>query len=231
MGTKVLVVDDEKNIREVISSYLKKAGYEALEAASGREALSQAAVHSPDFMVLDLMLPDITGEAVCREIRRFSAMPIIMLTAKAAENDKLQGLAIGADDYMVKPFSPRELVMRIKTIMRRTKNDALLAEYVSFNKGDLTIDRSRQEVCVRGESISLTPSEYKLLLVLAKYPQRIYTREQLVDMVLGYDFEGEPRIIDQHIKNLRHKMEANPKKPVYLVTAFGAGYKFTGERS
>lgn len=231
MKTKILVVDDEQKIREVISSYLQNQGYCALEARNGTEAIEIVNNERPDFMILDLMLPDMSGEEVCESIRRKFSIPILMLTAKVMEKDKIHGLSIGADDYMVKPFSPRELIMRVKTILRRTNDDLLLAERIAFNNKELVIDTANQEASFHGEIINLTPSEYKLLLVLARYPGRIYTREDLVEKVLGYDYEGETRIIDQHIKNLRHKIEANPKEPNYLITVYGIGYKFIGEKS
>ncbi|WP_026694446.1 response regulator transcription factor [Peribacillus kribbensis] len=226
----ILIVDDEPKIREVISSYLKREDYQIAEAQTGEDALSVIHNRFIDFIILDLMLPDMSGEEVCRRVRKVAATPILMLTAKVMEDDKIHGLSIGADDYMVKPFSPRELVMRVKTILRRTTPDLLLAESISFNNGALVINQSKQEVKADGNLLPLTPSEYKLLLVMAKYPERVYTRDELVDYVMGMDFDGDARIIDQHIKNLRHKMEANPKKPIYLVTVYGIGYKFSGER-
>lgn len=227
---KLLVVEDEKKIREVIASYFQREGFEIFEAESGSEALDLVNKSAFDCIILDLMLPDLSGEEVCKAIRRTSAAPIIMLTAKTQEGDRINGLAIGADDYVLKPFSPRELVMRVKTILRRSSDDSLLAETVSFNNEELVIYAGEQAVFVRGRKISMTPSEYKLLLVLVKYPKRVYTREELVEKVLGFDFEGEIRIIDQHIKNLRQKIEFNPKEPLYIETVFGVGYKFAGER-
>ncbi|WP_409300708.1 response regulator transcription factor [Peribacillus sp. SCS-155] len=228
---KILVVDDEKKIRDVICSYFQKEVFATMEAATGNEALHLIHDQNFDFIILDLMLPDITGEEICKEIRRRDSTPILMLTAKVNENDKLNGLAIGADDYMVKPFSPRELVMRVKTIMRRSSDEMLLAESISFNNTELTIDTAEQKVALKGQMVNLTPNEYKLLTVLAKYPKRTYSRGQLVEKVLGYNYNGDERVIDQHIKNLRHKIEENPKEPAYIVTVFGIGYKFMGERS
>ncbi|MBM7692454.1 DNA-binding response OmpR family regulator [Peribacillus deserti] len=226
----ILVVDDEYKIREVISSYLQNEGFLIKEAENGKDALEIIDKKSVDFIILDLMLPDMSGEEICLQIRRKFATPILMLTAKVRENDRIYGLTIGADDYMVKPFSPRELVMRVKTILRRSNPDQLLAETISFNQDELVIDQSYKEVRLKGKKIDLTPSEYKLLLVMARYPQRTYTRDELVFYVLGDDFVGDSRIIDQHIKNLRYKIKDNPKVPHYLETVYGMGYKFSGER-
>ncbi len=223
---RILIVDDEKKIRDVIASYLHKEGYETIEAQSGNEALETIQRTSIDFIVLDLMLPDRSGEEVCQMIRREESIPILMLTAKVKEDDKIQGLSLGADDYMIKPFSPRELVMRVKTILRRSYHDHLLADQISY--GDLTIDQSKQTIRFKGEAIPLTPNEFKLLVVLAKHPERTFTRDDLIEKVLGFDFEGDTRTIDQHIKNLRYKIEQNPKKPTYITTVYGVGYKFTG---
>ncbi|WP_409305742.1 response regulator transcription factor [Peribacillus sp. SCS-155] len=226
----LLVIDDEQKIRDVIRSYFQKEKFQTIGASTGKEAIALVERQHFDMIILDLMLPDIPGEEICMSIRRKSSTPILMLTAKVQENDKLHGLAIGADDYMVKPFSPRELVMRVKTILRRSSDEFLLADIISFNDGELTIDSAEQKVTVRGKKVNLTPNEYKLLLVLAKFPKRIYSEEQLVEKVLGYDFEGDERVIDQHVKNIRHKIEENPKDSVYIVTVFGTGYKFMGER-
>ncbi|WP_221569064.1 response regulator transcription factor [Alkalihalobacillus sp. TS-13] len=228
---RILIVDDEKKIRDVISSYLHKEGYVTVEADSGNEALKVLKATPIDFLILDLMLPDRSGEEVCRTIRQEHSLPILMLTAKVKEDDKIQGLSIGADDYMVKPFSPRELIMRVKTILRRANDDQLLAERISYNDGNLTIDQANHTVRFQGENLSLTPNEFKLLVVLAKHPGRIYTRNELIEKVLGFDFEGDTRTIDQHVKNLRYKIERNPKEPAYITTIYGIGYKFTGGRT
>jgi DNA-binding response OmpR family regulator len=204
---RILIVDDEEKIRDVISSYLQKEGFEILEAQTGREALEFTKSEALDFIILDLMLPDISGEEVCKILRQEQSVPILMLTAKVTENDMIHGLSIGADDYMVKPFSPRELVVRVKTILRRANEGQLLADTISYNNGELTIDNVQQVVKYQNKQISLTPIEYKLLVVLAKHPGRTYTREDLVEKVLGFDFEGDSRTIDQHIKNLRQKIE------------------------
>ncbi|WP_090792350.1 response regulator transcription factor [Paenibacillus sp. GP183] len=224
----ILVVDDEEKIRDVVTSYLMKEGFRVLEAAAGNEALHSLQNQSIDLVILDLMLPDMDGELVCQTIRQFNSVPILMLTAKASDNNRIKGLSIGADDYLTKPFDPREVVARVRAILRRTDDNHLLADRLTFNQGHLEIDSLKHTVFSHGEPISLTPSEYKLLLALAKYPQRHFSREELVDKVMGYEFDGDIRTIDQHIKNIRHKIELDPKKPQYIVTVYGSGYRFTG---
>ncbi|MCQ6559839.1 response regulator transcription factor [Paenibacillus mendelii] len=219
----ILVVDDEVKIRDVVVSYLKREGFRALEAAAGREALHMLQRQSVDLIILDLMLPDMDGELVCQRIRTINSVPILMLTAKASENNRIKGLSMGADDYLTKPFDPREVVARVRAILRRTDDGHLLADRLSFNQGHLEIDSLKHSVFCHGEMVSLTPNEYKLLLALAKYPQRQFTREELADKVMGYDFDGDIRTIDQHVKNIRHKIEQDPKNPRYIVTVYGSG--------
>lgn len=224
----ILIVDDEEKIREVVVSYLQSEGYHTVEAGTGNQALEWVRRGNIDLIILDLMLPDMSGENVCREIRQFSTVPVIMLTAKVSEDDRVQGLTIGADDYVVKPFSPRELTARVKAIMRRAQDDTLLAETISFQSDDLRIQPSKHEVYKKGDLVNLTPNEYKLLLIMARHPNRTFTREQLIEKVLGFDFEGDARSIDQHVKNLRQKIESDPKKPQYILTIFSVGYRFKG---
>ncbi|WP_261305481.1 response regulator transcription factor [Paenibacillus andongensis] len=224
----ILIVDDEEKIREVVVSYLQSEGYQTVEAGTGSKALELIRGGNVDLLILDLMLPDMSGEHVCRVIRQFSPVPVIMLTAKVSEDDRVQGLTLGADDYVMKPFSPRELTARVKAILRRTQDDTLLAEIISFQNDDLVIRPMKHEVYKSGNLISLTPNEYKLLLNLAHYPNRTFTREELIEKVLGFDFEGDTRSIDQHVKNLRQKIESDPKKPQYIGTVFSVGYRFTG---
>lgn len=224
----ILVVDDEEKIREVVVSYLERSGYKTLEAETGMEALETVRSTALDLVILDLMLPDVTGEEVCQHIRRLSSVPVLMLTAKVALEDRVRGLQLGADDYLVKPFSPREMVERVRAILRRSNEQALLAERISFDDGELVIDSLDNRVLKHEVPINLTPNEYKLLVVLARNPRRIFTREELIEKVLGFDFEGDVRTIDQHVKNVRHKIESDPKRPKYVVTVYGVGYKFTG---
>ena len=225
----ILIVDDEPNIREVLVSYLNKEHYLTLEAANGAEAFDFLREQSVDLVILDLMLPDMDGERICEKIRTFSPVPIIMLTAKVAQNSRIGGFAIGADDYIVKPFDPREVVARVKAVLRRGDDSKLLADVIVYHQGALAIHSMKHEVTCHGRVVNLTPSEYKLLL-LAKYPQRNFSREELVDRVLGYDFIGDIRIIDQHIKNLRQKIESDPRRPQYIITVYGFGYRFGGDR-
>lgn len=222
---KILVVEDEAKISEVVAAYLEKEGFNVKVTASGRDALELAAREKPDLVVLDLMLPDLSGQEVCGELRKSSDVPIIMLTALSSEEDKINGLAIGADDYLTKPFSPRELVARVRSVLRRTKGKSEpLSDVLSFD--DLVINIAKHEVIFKGEQKSLTPFEFKLLATLARYPGRVYTRFELINKVQGYDFEGYERTIDAHIKNLRQKIEPDPKNPRFIKTIFGVGYKF-----
>ncbi|QKG85280.1 response regulator transcription factor [Kroppenstedtia pulmonis] len=226
----ILIVDDEIKIREVLSSYLSHAGYNTLEAGTGRKALNIHREVRVDFIILDLMLPDLTGEEVCREIRRQSAVPILMLTAKVEERHRLEGLAIGADDYVIKPFSPREIVARVQAILRRSSDD-LLAERISFNDGDLIVDTRAKTVYKSGQPVHLTPIEYRLIHILARDPGRSFLREELVEKLFGFDYSGGERTIDQHVKNLRNKVENDPKNPTYFKTVFGFGYRFEGGKT
>jgi len=224
----ILVVDDEVKIRDVVVSYLHKEGFQTMEAGTGREALHLVQNQSIDFVILDLMLPDEDGERVCQTIRQMNSVPILMLTAKVSENSRIKGLSLGADDYLIKPFDPREVVARVRAVLRRTEDMQLLADRVRFNGGHLTIDSLKHHVYCNDELVNLTPSEYKLLLALAKYPQRHFTRDELIEKALGYDFDGDSRTIDQHVKNIRQKIERDPKDPQYIVTVYGSGYRFAG---
>ncbi len=223
---KIVVIDDEASVQEVVRGYLEKDGYLVYVAGNGREGLALAERAKPGLIVLDLMLPDVSGEEICREIRSRSDVPILMLTAKASENERVGGLALGADDYLTKPFSPRELVARVRAVLRRTQGtETPLVEVLSFDDGALEIDTVQHEVRRDGEAVELTPNEYRLLVTLARYPGRVYSRFELINHVQGYDFEGYERTIDAHVKNLRKKIEPNPKNPRYVETVFGVGYR------
>lgn len=224
----ILIVDDEAKIRDVIASYLLQEGYRTVEAGSGAEALAFVRAEPIDLIILDLMMPGMTGEEVCGEIRRMSAVPILILTAKVSDNSRIQGLSIGADDYLTKPFNPREVVARVRAILRRSDSRELLADRIAFYGGELVIDAVKQTVTCREQIVNLTPNEYKLLLTLARHPLRTFSREELIAKVFGYDYEGDERTIDQHVKNLRQKIEADPKHPQTILTVFGMGYKFAG---
>ncbi|HHV73479.1 MAG TPA: response regulator transcription factor [Thermoanaerobacterium sp.] len=226
---KILAIDDEEKILDVIKAYLEKEGYTVLTETNGANALNTFKTVSPDLVILDLMLPGMSGEEICRKIRALSKVPILMLTAKISEDDKVYGFTIGADDYLTKPFSPRELTMRVKAILRRTKNDLPLNDIFMFNDGDLVIDTRSYEVKKKGRIVNLTPNEYKLLTVMAQNPNKVFTRSELIEKAFGYDFDGFDRTIDAHIKNLRQKIEDDPKNPTYIKTVYGAGYKFGEE--
>jgi DNA-binding response OmpR family regulator len=228
---RILIVDDEVKIVEVIKSYLEKSNYETYEAYDGKQALTIYETKRPDLIILDLMLPDISGEEICERIRNTtSRVPIIMLTAKIEEEDVLKGLNIGADDYMSKPFSPRQLLARINAVLRRTSNEELLlANILSYNNGDLIIDFEKREVKKNGVPVKLTPSEYDILHVLIKHSQKTFSREELINIVLGMEFDGYDRTIDTHIKNLRKKIEVGNNGFKYVITIHGIGYKFGGE--
>ena len=223
---RVVVVDDEPSVQEVVRAYLEKDGYHVFVAGSGGEGLALAERIKPGLIVLDLMLPDRSGEDICREIRSRSDVPILMLTAKASEDERVEGLALGADDYLVKPFSPRELVARVRAILRRTQGtETPLVGTLSYDDGALAIDTIAHEVRRDGELVELTPNEYKLLVTLARYPGRVYSRFELINHVQGYECEGYERTIDAHVKNLRKKIEPDPKQPRYVETVFGTGYR------
>ena len=220
----VLVVDDERKIRDLVRSYLERDGYSVLVADSGQRALEAADRACPDLVVLDLMLPDLSGEEVARSIRSQSQVPIIMLTAKASEDDRVTGLNLGADDYLVKPFSPRELVARIEAVLRRAAGGTPVAAS-TFDGGRLAIDRESREVMLDGARVDLTRSEFDLLYALSSRPGRVYSRFELISKVQGYDYEGYERTIDAHVKNLRRKLGDDPRHPTYVLTVTGVGYK------
>ncbi len=226
---RILIVDDEEKITEVLKSYLEREGYQCVCAYNGKDALTQYQEYRPDLVILDLMLPDVSGEDVCRQIRCTSNTPVIMLTAKIEEESILNGLDIGADDYVTKPFSPKQLIARVNALLRRASPNKSWEKGLSFNHGDLVIDIEKLEVKKQGHHISLTPNEYDILLHLAKHPRKVFTREELIAFVLGADYEGYDRTIDTHIKNLRQKLETNSKEPQYILTVYGVGYKFGGE--
>ena len=225
MTRTVLVVEDEPKIRELVRSYLERERLEVLSTDSGAGAIALARTGRPDLVVLDLRLPDVPGEAVAREVRAFSSVPILMLTAKSAEEDRIRGLELGADDYMTKPFSPRELVLRVQAILRRTGGDTGTQESLSYGAGELVLDEERRRVTLRGQQVELTPTEWGLLTALARVPGRVYSRYELINRVRGYEFEGYERTVDSHVKNLRRKVERDPANPSIVQTVLGAGYR------
>ncbi|MEW9051793.1 MAG: response regulator transcription factor [Neobacillus sp.] len=226
---KILLVDDEKRIVEVLEAYLEREGYEIHSADNGIDALKKVKNIQPDLIVLDLMLPDISGEEVCRLVRKESEVPILMLTAKSAEDDRINGIVIGADDYLTKPFSPREVVVRVQAILRRVKKTEKV-EKLEFNHRKLVIDLIKKEVTVKGQDTILTPIEYKLLTNMALNPGRVYSRMDLLEKIQdeGVYYEGYERSVDTHIKNLRKKIELDSRQPTFILTVFGMGYKFGG---
>ncbi|URZ02349.1 response regulator transcription factor [Clostridium felsineum] len=224
---KILVVDDEEKILSVVKAYLEKEGFEVLTAKDGEEAIDIFEKEHIHLIILDLMLPKISGEKVCAKIRSVSAVPIIMLTAKIEEDNKIEGLSMGADDYVTKPFSNRELVSRVKALIRRTYRDNTpLAELLIINNGDLEIDVEKFIVKKIGENVNLTSNEFKILIVLLSKPGKVFSREELVNKAFGIDYDGFDRTIDTHIKNIRRKIEDDHRNPKYIVSVYGLGYKF-----
>ncbi len=224
MSKKILVVDDEKKLVTILKGYLEQAGYAVVTAYDGQQALIVFRHESPALVLLDLNLPQIDGLDVCRALRKESNVPVIMLTARVEETDRLIGLELGADDYIVKPFSPREVVARVRAVLRRSEGEPARAE--TFSAGDLTLDLGRHSARLKDRTLELTPTEFDLLTVMMQNPGRAFTRLQLLDQVQGEAFEGYERTIDAHIKNLRQKIERDPKTPRYILTVFGVGYKF-----
>ena len=223
---KIVVIDDEPSVQDVVRAYLEKAGYQVFVAGNGAEGLALAERLKPALIVLDLMLPDISGEEICSDIRGRSDVPILMLTAKASADERVAGLVSGADDYLVKPFSPRELVARVNAVLRRTQGiEAPLVAKASFDGGRLEIDSVEHVVKRDGMAVDLTPNEYKLLTRLARYPGRAYSRFELINRVQGDDFERDERTIDVHVKNLRKKIEPDAAHPRYIETVSGVGYR------
>jgi DNA-binding response OmpR family regulator len=227
---KVLVVEDEEKIMNVVKSFLESKGFFVLSADTGKKALEVFDKENISMVLLDLMLPELSGEEVCKQIRKKSRVPIIMLTAKSDEADMLVGLGIGADDYITKPFSLKALYARMEAVMRRSADDiGQLINKCSFNGGDLNVDFESRLIKKQSEEVKLTPNEYKILTTLIKYPNKVFTRDELIASAFGDEFEGYDRTIDSHIKNLRQKLEKDPRNPVYVKTIHGVGYKFGGE--
>ena len=224
---KVLIVEDEVKIARLVRDYLRQAGFDVVEATDGPSGLAMARSEKPDMIVLDLGLPGMDGLDVTRQLRASSSVPIIMLTARTEESDRIVGLELGADDYVDKPFSPKELVARIRAVMRRA--DATLGGGETVTAGDLSIDIPKRRVIVGNDVVELTTTEFDLLVTLVRQPGRIYTRAQLLDAMHGVSFESYERSIDAHIKNLRRKIEPDPKRPTRILTVYGVGYKYADE--
>jgi DNA-binding response OmpR family regulator len=226
---KILVVDDEPNIREVVSLYLRRDGHSVISAADGEEALRLYRQSQPDLVVLDLMLPKVSGLEVCRRIQADERVPVVMLTARGEEEDRIVGLGIGADDYVVKPFSPRELAARVEAVLRRVneaQTGASVDKLMDFD--DLRIDPNTREVTIRDTPVTLTAREFDLLHHMASHPRRVYTRDELMETVWGYAFAGDTSTVTVHMRRLREKIEPDPAHPRYLQTVWGVGYRFVG---
>jgi len=226
VNRKILVVDDDRKTVDLVRLYLEKDGYQVLPAYDGQQALELARHKLPDLLVLDLMLPKIDGLDLCRILRAETQVPIILLTARTTESDKLLGLDLGADDYVTKPFSPRELLARVRAVLRRATTETTPPEPSEVQYGDLSIHFPGREVRLRGQLVRLTPKEYRLLEILAKEPKRAFTRLELLERAFGFDYEGLERTVDVHLMNLRRKIEADPAQPRYVQTVYGIGYKF-----
>lgn len=224
MAATVLVVEDERRLRELVRSYLERAGYSVLSTESGAEAITLAAGAAPDLVVLDLRLPDVSGEVVAQELRATGPVPILMLTAKSGHEDRIRGLELGAADYVTKPFSPRELVLRVQAILRRGRV-APEEDIRTYGDGALVINEPKRSVSVHGAEVDLTPTEFGILLALASTPGRVYSRFELINRVRGYEFDGYERTVDSHVKNLRRKIEIDPAQPRIVLTVLGGGYR------
>ncbi len=224
MAQTVLIVDDEARIVKLVHDYLERAGFDVLAAHDGEMALQVARRDQPDLIVLDLMLPGVDGLDVCRRLRQESGVPIIMLTARVEEADRIVGLELGADDYVTKPFSPRELVARVRATLRRASGE--VGPATVLRSGEVELDTAALTATVAGQPVELTPTEFYLLATLARQPGRIFSREQLLEAVHGVAFEGYDRSIDSHVKNLRRKIEPDPRQPHYIQTVYGVGYRF-----
>ena len=222
---KILIVDDDTNIAELISLYLTKEGYETKKAAGGREALRMVSIFYPDLIILDIMMPEMDGYEVCREVRKNSSIPIIMLTAKGETFDKVLGLELGADDYMVKPFDTKELVARVKAVLRRLDNKESNAKKINFE--NLMINLSNYSVAYMDETVEMPPKELELLFYLASHPNQVFTREQLLNQIWGYEYYGDTRTVDVHIKRIREKLGNDEDHLKWSIkTVWGVGYKF-----
>ena len=226
MNPKILVVDDDKKTVDLVRLYLEKDGYRVLCAYDGQQALELARHKQPDLLVVDLMLPKVDGLDLCRILRAETNVPIILLTARTTEDDKLLGLDLGADDYVTKPFSPRELLARIRAVLRRAGAEAAPAEPGTARYRDLAVNFGARAVHIGGKPVQLTPKEYKLLEILMRKPNRAFTRLELLEGAFGFDYEGLERTVDVHLMNLRRKIEPDPAQPVYILTVYGVGYKF-----
>ena len=226
MSSRILIIEDDPDTVKLVSLYLSRDGHEVLTARDGVDGLRLARESAPSLIVLDLMLPRLDGIQVCRAVREESDVPIVMVTARVAEADRLAGLDLGADDYITKPFSPRELAARVRAVLRRTARGGAENDAPNLSYGQVVVDPATRAARVGSTQISLTPTEFRLLAMFLRQPGRVFTREQIIDEVFGYDFDGFDRTVDAHVANLRRKVEPNPRQPQYLHTVYGVGYKF-----
>jgi DNA-binding response OmpR family regulator len=225
MNERILVIDDDVVVQEVALGCLEREGYIVYDATEGHSGLAVASARAPSLVVLDLMLPDVSGETVLQELRRRSHVPILVLSAKGDTEQRIQGLGLGADDYLAKPFSPRELVARVKALLRRAHGHLAERDLLAFDGGALEIDTVRHEIRVDGQQREVTPTEFDLLVVLAQYPGRAYSRDEIAYRLRGHDFEGDERVVDVHVRNLRRKIELDPGRPRRVETVRGVGYR------
>ncbi|MEW6584154.1 MAG: response regulator transcription factor [Nitrospirota bacterium] len=231
MQRPVMIVEDDKKMAKFVKAYLEGEGFTVVHFEKGKAALASAKEEMPLLVILDLMLPDMKGEDVFQELKELGDIPVIMLTAKSSEEERLAGFALGADDYVVKPFSPREVVFRVKSVLKRSeKEDLSMPKTLSYHDGELIIDGGSFEVTKKGEVVQLTPTEFRVLFALASNPARVFTREEIVEKALGYNFEGYERSVDVHVRNLRSKLEDDPKHPRFILTVYGLGYRFSGKK-
>lgn len=231
MPKPILIVEDDPKMAKFVKAYLEGGGFSVVHVETGKAAVEFIMKEMPLLIVLDLKLPDMKGEDVFQELKQIGNIPVIMVTAKSSEDERIAGFALGADDYVVKPFSPRELVFRVKAVLKRAEHESMAGDsLLSFNGGDVLIDGQTYEAKKNGSPVQLTPTEFKVLFTLASNPARVFTREEIVDKALGYSFEGYERSIDVHIRNLRMKLEDDPKRPRLILTIYGLGYRFSGKK-
>lgn len=231
MPGTIFIIEDDPKIARVVKAYLEGAGFTAHHFNKGLPAFEAARRELPDLVILDLMLPDISGEELFQDLKALGDIPVIMVTSKSSEEERVAGLALGADDYVVKPFSPRELAFRVQAVLKRSKGTAdISGKVLSFDGGRLVLDAQTFGVSLDGQPVTLTASEFRILNVLTEHPGRIFTREELIQKALDYHFEGYDRTVDAHIKNIRKKIETDPRKPDYIQTVYGVGYRFGGRK-
>jgi len=231
LSPTIFIIEDDPKIARVVMAYIEGVGFAARHFAEGLSALEAARQQLPDLVILDLMLPDISGEELFQDLKALGDIPVIMVTSKSSEEERVAGLAMGADDYVVKPFSPRELAFRVQAVLKRFKGTADgFGKILSFDGGKLVVDEQTFGVTLNDQQVTLTASEFRILYVLASHPGRIFTREELIEKALDYNFEGYDRTVDAHIKNIRKKIESDPKKPDYVQTVYGVGYRFGGRK-